>query len=75
MNQSKDELNYYQDDISSTEGSDVISEGTAEEISEDVQDLLNQYLGVSEDLQDLILDYLELKNRRRKKRSKTDNHR
>ncbi len=36
-------------------------------ISDDVQDLLNVFLGVPADLQPLIADYLHIKDRRRRK--------
>ena len=70
MNQSKEELDYYRDDITPADGVRALPADTDDDISDDVQELLNQYLGVSEEMQDLIADYLDLKSKRRKKRSK-----
>ena len=47
MNQSKEELDYYRDDITPADGVKALSADTGDDISDDVQELLNQYLGVS----------------------------
>ena len=78
MDQSKEELNYYQSDASSSAASsDEVINNSDEQVSDDLQELLNNYLGVSEELQGLIADYLEMKTKRKKRsaRSKTNKSR
>ncbi len=43
-------------------------ESTQASVSEDVQSLLNDYLGVPQDIQSLITDYLGSRERARRKR-------